>query len=82
VDDYLIEFGHGVPFKVFSCYVCVMKVIVLGTDIVMHNNILSIQMNETLFWNDTCGCLCLIYNNNTTFAKLQKNKYCTYSIRM
>jgi len=49
VDDYLIEFGHGVAFKVFSCYVCVMKVIVLSTDIVMHNNILNIQMNETLF---------------------------------
>ncbi len=53
MNDYLIEFGHGVAFKVFSCYVCVMIAIVVGTDIGMHDNILNIQMNETLFSNDT-----------------------------
>jgi hypothetical protein len=49
VNDYLIEFQHGVPFKVFSCYVCVMIVIVVCIDMRMHDNILNIQMNETFF---------------------------------
>ncbi len=70
MNDYLIEFQHGVPFKVFSCYVCVMIAIVVGIDIGMHNNMLNIQMNETLFSNDTYECSCLIYNNDITFCKI------------
>jgi hypothetical protein len=34
------------------------------------NNILNIQMDETLFLNDICECLCLIYINYIIYVKL------------